>query len=394
MHDAAPVAGRTGGVAAALAPLFGWFAFRDEILGADPDVCDCAFGNPQEMPLPGFVDAIRRHAEPHDKDWFAYKQSEPAGRQIVAASLRRSHGLPFEPVDIALTNGAFGALTTAFRALLDPGDEVVFSLPPWFVYEAMLLAADAVPVKVRVRPDDHDLDIDAIAAAIGPRTKAVIVNTPNNPTGRIYPPATLDALADVLAAASRRHGRPIWLISDEPYARLLYSDSDFSSPSAHYPYTVIAYSYAKILLTPGERIGWLAVSPSVPDRLAVRAAVEAAQVSGGWLYPDAVLQHAIADLETLHIDLVELEAKRDRAVGELRAAGYQLRVPEGTFYLWVRSPDPDDLAFCRRLARRGVLALPGTICEVPGYFRLSLTASNPMLDRALPVLADAVTDTG
>ena len=198
----------------------------------------------------------------------------------------------------------------------------------------------------------------------------------------------------MLAAASRRHGRPIWLISDEPYARLLYSDSDFSSPSAHYPYTVIAYSYAKILLTPGERIGWLAVSPSVPDRLAVRAAVEAAQVSGGWLYPDAVLQHAIADLETLHIDLVELEAKRDRAVGELRAAGYQLRVPEGTFYLWVRSPDPDDLAFCRRLARRGVLALPGTICEVPGYFRLSLTASNPMLDRALPVLADAVTDTG
>ncbi len=117
-------------------------------------------------------------------------------------------------------------------------------------------------------------------------------------------------------------------------------------------------------------------------------------MSGGWLYPNAILQYAIGDLDQLHIDLVDLEAKRDRSVAELRAAGYELRAPEGTFYLWIRSPDPDDVAFCRRLAQRRVLALPGTICEVPGYFRLSLTASNAMLDRALPVLRDAAADTG
>ena len=238
--------------------------------------------------------------------------------------------------------------------MLDPGDEVIFSLPPWFLYEPMLLAADAVPVKVRVRSDDHDLDLDAIESAIGPRTRAVIVNTPNNPTGRIYPPATLSALADLLTAASRRWGRPIWLISDEPYARLVFSDAQFHSPSEFYPYTVISYSYGKVLLTPGERIGWLAISPSVPGRQALRKAIEVSQIAAGWLFPNAALQYAIADLERLSIDLGELEGKRDRMVAELGAAGYQLRPPEGTFYLWVRSPDPDD--------RRSAACWPSVRC--------------------------------
>jgi aspartate aminotransferase len=302
--------------------------------------------------------------------------------------------LPFEPADIALTPGAFGALAVAFRTLLDPGDEVVYSLPPWFLYEPMLLAADAVPVKVRVRSDDHDLDLAAIGSAIGPRTRAVIVNTPNNPTGRIYPPATLRALADLLTDASRRWGRPIWLISDEPYARLVFSEAEFHSPSEFYPYTVISYSYGKVLLTPGERIGWLAISPSIPGRQALRTAIEVSQIASGWLFPNAVLQHAIADLERLSIDLGDLQAKRDRMVAELRAAGYRLRSPEGTFYLWVRSPDPDDQAFCRRLAERQVLVLPGSIFEVPGYFRVSLTASNAMIDRAIPVLREVFDEAG
>jgi aspartate aminotransferase len=283
-----------------------------------------------------------------------------------------------------MTTGAFGALAVAFRTLLDPGDEVIYSLPPWFLYEPMLLSVDAVPVKVRVRPDDHDLDLPAIGSAIGPRTRAVIVNTPNNPTGRIYPPQTLSALADLLTTASGRWGRPIWLISDEPYARLVFSDADFHSPSEFYPYTVISYSYGKVLLTPGERIGWLAVSPSIPGRQTLRKAIEVSQVAAGWLFPNAVLQHAIADLERLSIDLSVLEGKRDRMVAELGAAGYQLRRPEGTFYLWVRSPDPDDRAFCRRLAERQVLVLPGTVFEVPGYFRVSLTANSEMIERALP----------
>jgi len=298
--------------------------------------------------------------------------------------------MPFDPADIFITPGAFGALAVAFRALLDPGDEVIYSLPPWFLYGPMLLSADAVPVKVRVRPDDQDLDLDAVEAAIGPRTRAVIVNSPNNPTGRIYPPATLTALAELLTAASEQHGRPIWVISDEPYSRLVFSDAEFHSPSEFYPHTLISYSYGKVLLTPGERIGWLAISPSVPDRQPLRDALDVSQIAAGWLFPNAVLQYAIDDLENLSIDLAELERKRDLMVTELRGAGYELRPPEGTFYLWVRSPDPDDLAFCRRLAERHVMVLPGTICEVPGHFRISLTGSAEMLHRALPGFRAAI----
>ena len=388
MPDGPQPAARVAAIRQALAPLRSYLEVR-EALRRQPGVCDFVLGNPQEMPLPGFVDAIRRHAEPQDKDWFAYKWSEPAAREVVAKALREWRGLPFEPEDIALTPGAFGALETAFRAFLDPGDEVVFSLPPWFLYEAMLLSADAVPVKVRVRPDDNDLDLDAIQAAIGPRTRAIIVNTPHNPTGRVYPPETLAALSELLTEASDRWGRPVWLISDEPYARLVFSDAEFHSPSEFYPYTVIAYSYGKVLLTPGERIGWLAMSPSIPNRHPLREAIEVSQIGAGWLFPNAVLQYAIEDLEGLSIDLADLEAKRDRLAGELQAAGYDLRLPEGTFYLWVRSPDPDDVAFCRRLADSKVLVLPGSVCEVPGQFRISLTASNDMIDRALPALRAA-----
>ncbi|MGH8838757.1 MAG: aminotransferase class I/II-fold pyridoxal phosphate-dependent enzyme [Jiangellaceae bacterium] len=389
MPDIAPIpAARTEAVAAAMSRFLDFVDVWDSIR-LHPDVCDFAFGNPQELPLPEFSAAIQRYAEPRNKDWFAYKRSEPEPRAVVAKVLREWRGLPFEPEDIALTPGAFGALATAFRAFVDPGDEVVFSLPPWFLYEPMLLAADAVPVKVRVRADDHDLDLDAIGSALGPRTRAVIVNTPNNPTGRIYPQRTLAALAELLTDASQRWGRTIWLISDEPYARLVFSDAEFRSPSEFYPYTLISYSYGKVLLTPGQRIGWLALSPSIPDRAPLRKVIERTQISGGWLFPNAVMQYAVGDLEQMSIDLAGLEAKRDRLTGELRAAGYHLRPPEGTFYLWVRSPVPNDVMFSRSLADHKILVLPGTTCEAPGYFRISLTATDDMIDRALPALVAA-----
>jgi aspartate aminotransferase len=142
-------------------------------------------------------------------------------------------------------------------------------------------------------------------------------------------------------------------------------------------------------LTPGQRLGWLAVNPSMPNREEMQSLIETAQVAGGWLFPNAVMQRAIADLEHLSIDLVELEAKRDLMVDELGRLGYAVKKPEGTFYLWVRSPDPDDFAFCHRLADDGVIVLPGTVCEGPGHFRISLTASRQMLENSLPAFEKA-----
>ncbi len=169
----------------------------------------------------------------------------------------------------------------------------------------------------------------------------------------------------------------------------MFSDATFTSPAQYYSQTLIAYSYGKVLLTPGQRIGWLALAPTMADREALRDAIFMAQVAGGWLFPSALMQYAIDDLERLSIDLVELERKRDWFVDELNAMGYSLRSPEGTFYLWVRSPEPDDVAFVEGLAEPKVLVLPGTTCESPGHFRISLTATPEMIERSLPVLRAA-----
>src|SRR5215467_8537696 len=280
----------------------------------DPDICDFTFGNPHEMPLGGLVSAIRARAVPHNKDWFAYKTSEEAPQAYLADCMSRELGLAFEPADIALTAGAFAAIAVAFRLVLDVGHEVVFSEPAWFCYEPMLLAADAVPRKIKLKPPAFDLDLAAIEAAVGPRTRMVIVNTPHNPTGRIYDRETLRQLAELLERASARIGHRVFLLSDEPYRRLRFDGRDFTSPAQLYPWTLISYSYGKVLLAPGQRLGYLAISPLMPtpERQALRDAMFSAQMALGWCFPNAVMQYALPDLEGLSIDRQALARRRDR----------------------------------------------------------------------------------
>ena len=182
------------------------------------------------MPLPGIVAAIRDARVPHDKNWFAYKTSEAEPQAFLAEHVGRELGLAFEPADIALTAGAFAAIMVAFHLVLDAGDEAIFSEPAWFCYEPMLLAADAVPRKVALKAPAFDLDLAAIDAAIGPKTRLVIVNTPHNPTGRIYGRETLRELAELLERASARIGHRIYLLSDEPYRRLRFDGTGLRQP--------------------------------------------------------------------------------------------------------------------------------------------------------------------
>lgn len=355
-----------------------------------PGVNDFAIGNPHEMPNPAYVDALRNALTPRDAVWFAYKLSEPEAQTVVAESLSKWRGIPFEPEDIAMTTGGFGAIAAGLKAVTDPGDEVIFSLPPWFFYEALCVENGAVPVKVRTVPGTFDLDLDAIAAAITPRTRVIIVNTPNNPSGRIYPPETLKALAQLLEQASRKHGRRIFILSDEAYARILFDGRTFHSPTAYYADTLLAYSYGKVLLAPGQRIGFLALPPTMADRETMRRSIMLAQIACGFGWPNALLQHALADLDKLSIDIPHLQRKRDRMVRALRDIGYEVHVPEATFYLLPRSPWADDVAFVDYLAERDILTLPGSVTELPGYFRISLTASDAMIDAALPGFAAAL----
>lgn len=380
--------GRTDRMVDSVAHVFDWFgdgAYQRHHL--DPGVADFTFGNPQELPLPGLVDALQRHAVPLDKDWFAYKFSEPEPRAVVAASLMARTGIPFRAEDVALTAGAFGGLAVTIRALCDVGDEVIYLSPPWFFYELMIASSGATPVRVRLQGPTFDLDPDAIAAAITPRTRAVIVNSPNNPTGRIYRAPELAALGRALEAASAQHGRPIVLLSDEAYNRIVFDGIEYRSPALDYGPAITIYTYGKTLLAPGQRIGFAALNPDFPDREATNYRIFVQQLASGWGFPNALLQHAITDLEGLSVDIDALQRRRDRMVPALTELGYEVTRPEGTFYLMVRSPDADDMAFTERLAEHGALVLPGAIVESPGWFRISLTASDGMVERGLDAFA-------
>jgi aspartate aminotransferase len=355
----------------------------------EPGVANFLLGNPHEMPLPGFVDALRHWSVPQDKDWFAYTMNDSKARAVVATVLRERRKVPFDPDDIFLTNGATGGLSVTLGAVLDPGDEVVFISPPWFFYEAFILGSGGIPVRAKIDPSTFDLDVDAIAAALSPRTRAIIVNSPHNPTGKMYPPETLLQLSDALTAASERNSRPIYLLSDEAYSRIVFDGRPYHSPTAFYPRSFLIYTYGKTLLTPGQRLGYIALPPTMPDRQQMHCALALSQLVSGFAVANALLQHALADVEALSIDISQLQQKRDRLVGALQGMGYEVHVPEGTFYLLPKSPWADDRAFADLLLTHDILVLPGTWVELPGYFRISLTANNEMIERSLPGFAAA-----
>ena len=359
-----------------------------------PGVLDFTFGDPHDPPSDAHVEILRESLIPQHELWFAYNLGDAKAIEAATLSLRRHLGIPFETDDVHLTTGGFAAISTALKIVGDPGDEVIYSLPPWFLYEGLVLEAGLVPVKVSIDRESFDLDLAAIAAAITPRTRIVIVNSPNNPTGKIYPAATLERLAAILDEASERNGRRIFLISDEAYNRIVFDGARFRSPVEFYPWSFLAYSYGKTLLSPGERIGYLALPPTMPGRAALRDAIEAVQICGGWLFPNTSLQHALPRLETLAFDIPLFQRKRDVMVAALRDIGYRVRVPEATFYLFPESPLADDAAFADALNREGVLVLPGRMFETPGFFRICLTATMETIEASLPRFAAAFRTAG
>jgi aspartate aminotransferase len=347
-------------------------------------------GNPQEIASREYVDVLKRWAEPLDKDWYGYKMSHRPAQEAAAEGLSKELGIEFDPDDILLARGAHGALGAALAAVIDPGDEVIFISPPWFFYEAMILGAGANPIKTKVIPPNYDLDLDAIAQAITPRTRMILLNTPHNPTGRIFPAESLKGLAALLEEASERNERPVYILSDEAYSRILFDGNNMVSPASFYPRSLLVHTYSKSALTPGQRLGYLALPPDMPDKDEVRLAVMAVgAATGNWL-PDAIMQYALPEIEAMSIDIAQLQSRRDRMVAALKEYGYELRVPEATFYLLVKSPAENDVEFTHRLRRDKVLVLPGRAVEMPGYFRISLTATDEMVERALPVFAQAI----
>jgi aspartate aminotransferase len=347
-----------------------------------PGVSNFLVGNPQEEPDPALVEALREAALPRRKDWFAYAANDASAQRTIAEGLTARFGQVFEPEDVCFTCGSFGGLAVCLQTLLDSGDEVIINEPGWPFYSMLVRHAGGTPVEVDLHYGRWDLDLEAIERAITPHTRVVVVNSPHNPTGRIYDPDALERLAQLLERASERYGRRVYLLSDESYSRIVFDGRPFVSPTSFYPSSLLVYTYGKILLAPGLRVGYVALPVSMPGREQVRRGITMVQIASGWAFPVCLLQYAVEAFERQSIDMDALQSKRDRMVSALREIGYQVYIPEGTFYLFPRAPGGDAAVFAEILRMYGILVVPGWD-RFRGWFRISLTATDEMVERSV-----------
>jgi aspartate aminotransferase len=352
--------------------------------GADA-VFDFSLGNPDVEPPAGFQAALERivAAPLQRKHGYMANAGFPETRAAVAAWASREQGAALTADSVVMSCGASGALNAALKAILDPGDEVIACAPCFMEYAAYADNHGGSLVLAATRPD-FDLDPDAIEARITPRTAALIVNSPNNPTGRIYPEATLKRVADMLLRASRRTGRAIYLIADEPYRRLAYGGVTVPGLMGLYPHVIAVTSSSKDLSLPGERIGYAAVSPEADDAKRLVDGIILCTRILGYVNAPALMQRVLREIQGVAVDVEIYRRKRDLFCSALRKIGYELTVPEGAFYVFPKAPGGDDLAFVQALQEELILAVPGRGFSMPGYFRVAYCVDTPVIERSLP----------
>lgn len=353
-------------------------------------VYDFSLGNPEIDPPDALVEILLKEASDTTPSNYRYMPNIgfEAARHAVADSMTEDHGIKFDAGNVLMTVGAAGAVNTALRAVLDPGDEVLVTVPYFVEYQFYIQNHGG---KMVVVPSTSAFEIDpsAIDAAITERTRVVLINNPNNPTGVVYSQQTLDALGEVLRKASYKIGRPIFLLDDAPYRKLVYDIPKCPSAFTAYENTIMATSHSKDLAIPGERIGFLAISPKSPGAAELANAAAFTNRILGYVNAPALMQRVITHLQSVTIDMRWYQRKRDRLVSELSSFGYEMATPGGAFYLFVKVPDGDDVAFVNRLKGKRVLVVPGVGFGTPGYFRIAYCVSDETIEGALPVFEQA-----
>ena len=373
-----------------LAPLERFEGIRREAARLGSRLADLSYANPYE----GVHESVRTVLkETLAEERLLDLQYSPFGgqtlvRRAIADSLRSTHELEVGWTDIVLTPGAMGALHVALRTAGGPGNEVVIPVPCWLDYPLYTLHTGLKPVTVHLEAPRFDLDPAAIEASISKETCAVLLSHPANPTGRSYRPAELSELAASIRRAESRLGCRVTLIADETH-RDFASPGSYGSAAGFFERTVIVYSFGKYHFIQGQRIGYAAVSPDHPDRQRVATEMTRWTRITGLCTPTAVMQRAVPRLLNLRHDAEWLSRSRERVVSELTAAGYSVVEPDATLFVYVRNPSgKDDFEFVEQLVAHGVLVLPAPVFHHDGYFRISLTGSQRMLDRALEVLSE------
>lgn len=354
------------------------------------NVYDFSLGNPCLEPPPKFQEALESvvHGRFPGKHAYMPNAGLMETRVAIADHLTREHGIAFGPEHIVMTCGAGGALNVILKALLEPGDEVIILSPffPEYRFYADNHGGTAIAVKTG---KDFALNLAALEERIGDRVKAVLLNSPNNPTGKVYDAESLTALGELLRAKEGRYGRAIYLISDEPYAKLVYDGARVPSIFAAHPHAILATSHSKDLSLPGERIGYLAIHPSAPHAKELGNAMTFAQRILGFVNAPALMQRVVAYLQGVTIDVGWYQRKRDRLCQALSAMGYSLVKPDGAFYLFPRSPT-DDLEFVRELQKSNILTVPGRGFGAPGHFRIAYCVDDCVIEKALPKFGAAI----
>ncbi len=364
--------------------IFSYGLERKAQIGAE-NVFDFSIGNPS-VPAPASVKAsIERSLELPAEVLHGYTPAPglPETRAAVAASLNRRFGTSYEGKDVFMTVGAAASVSMACHAVTNPGDEIIVIAPYFPEYAVWIEKAGAVCVEVKADPETFQVDAQAVAAAITERTAAVIIDSPNNPTGAVYTKETLEALADVLRAASEGREQPIFLISDEPYREITYG-ADVPWVPSIYENTLVCYSYSKSLSLPGERVGWVLVPNTMPLAARMMPAVAGAARTLGFVCAPALFQRVVTDCVDEPSDVEAYARNREALTAALSEYGYTYVQPDGAFYLWVKALEDDAEAFCERAKKYELLAVPSNSFGVPGWFRLGYCISHETIVNSLP----------
>ena len=364
--------------------LFEFGKLRAAEVGAE-NVFDFSIGNPSVPPPQCVTDTAAEllKGDPIALHGYTSAQGDTVTRGVIADNLNRRYGTAYGPQHLYMTCGAAAGLCCCFHALACPGDEFIAFAPYFPEYGVFVRGAGGKFVVVPAETEAFQIDFAALEAAINEHTKAIIVNSPNNPCGAVYSAETVGKLADILRAKAAQYGHPIYLISDEPYREIVYGTEVPWLPD-FYENTLVTYSYSKSLSLPGERIGYVLVPPSVEDHESVYAAIAGAGRQLGYVCAPSFFQHLIARCDGQTADLSVYRRNRDLLVSSLRRMGYHCVEPGGTFYLFPRTPQADDVAFSQRAKGYDLLLVPGSGFGCPGHVRISFCVPTERIERALP----------
>ena len=357
-------------------------------------VCDFSLGNPATPPPNGVQEALAHliaTEDPMAVHGYTTAEGALATREVIAASLKQRYGFEVTAKDLFLTAGAAPALTAVFAALTIDEDTEFVAIAPYFPeYKVFSHVWGACLTVVPAKEPDFQIDMAALEGCIGPHTQGVIVNSPNNPSGVVYTKETLEALGEVLTRLSKTYGHPIYLISDEPYRELVYDGKEVPFLPSIYPNTVVCYSYSKSLSLPGDRIGYVLVSPFAWEAEALRFGVAGAARSIGHVCAPATYQKLVAVCEGEMPNLAFYDHNRKMLYEGLTALGYECVYPDGAFYLFVKAPGGDAAAFSRKAKELGLLVVPCGDFGCPGYIRVAYCVATEVIERAMPLFEQLV----